>query len=92
MNILKDFQQEADKEFDEKFGAKKIWVTPSKDNITTINDIKSFIHSRDGFLLKQIANKLETIKKPITSRFASMPKYYNQALDDIINLLTDYAK
>jgi hypothetical protein len=37
-------KEQVEKEFDEKFSAEKIWVTPSKDNIQTIGDIKSFIH------------------------------------------------
>lgn len=33
------------KEFFERFGANKIWVTPSRDNVETILEIHSFISS-----------------------------------------------
>ena len=37
--------QEWEKEFFERFGANKIWVTPSRENVETILEIWSFIHS-----------------------------------------------
>jgi hypothetical protein len=39
---IKQLQEEARKRFEFKWGADKIWVVPSKNDIETIEEIKSF--------------------------------------------------
>ena len=67
-------------EFFERFGANKIWVVPSKENVETILDIHQFILKALASQRKEIIEKIENIDRglPISnSCFIMMEKIIN---------------
>lgn len=86
-----------EREFFEKFGANKIWVKPSRDNVETIHDIWSFIAAKKK---EWEAQKEQAVKAEIrrgaernsheieTNRTAS-GKIRVVDLDDILSLLSN---
>lgn len=59
---------EMEKMFFEKFGANKIWVAPSKDNVETILEINSFIRNQFLLMVKDIG---EGLRVPISEATCS---------------------
>lgn len=103
-NILKDFQEEQDKEFGERFylfNRKK--HVKGNEMFFAQKKVKSYIHSREEALLKRIREDVKKMRKGLQGDNCSCHidtpcsscqeldiqevETYNNALDDIKNLL-----
>ena len=58
MNNINKILEDIDREFFERFGANKIWVSPSRDNVETILEIHSFLRTSLTTLLTETLREI----------------------------------
>lgn len=83
---LKDIYNNSIKEFEEKFPKDLVEVltTTPFSGVIKNKEIKSHHTATILALLEKIVSDGEEKKRKMTSRFASMPKTYNKAIDTIL--------
>src|SRR3990167_7715854 len=101
MTILKDFQEEQDKEFEDQAYQNLFPQGYFPGKVTTIANVKSYIHTREESLLKRIREEVEKKKEswatglvyltdgfPVDKQWEAAEAHVQVIVDDILKILS----